>query len=226
MMWIQTGNCLRELSGNAVEFLESLDGEDTVKKLKIRRPDLLLLDLNMPRMSGFDVAEFVRKDQKLKDLPIIAISATKISHKEENRARLFDVFVAKPFRVTDFVEILKKYLPFKEISRQVARKEPQGGEELVLSPLDKKGSEKLKADIFKLMESMDDIIESSSFDEIRMLLTLVSEYDIPVLKLKAEQIMAAAENFDIEEIIQSMNDLPEIFKRILNEYDKRTAGNK
>jgi len=50
------------------------DGEDGLKKMKETKPDLVLLDIIMPKKGGFEVMEEMQKDETLKDIPIIVIS--------------------------------------------------------------------------------------------------------------------------------------------------------
>ena len=102
------------IKGNNLKFFEAYDGLNAIEVLEQNRPDVMLLDLNMPKMNGFEVTEYVRKHETLKSIPIIAISATRIARKEEEKAKLFDVFIPKPFKVVDLVEVLKKFLPYEE----------------------------------------------------------------------------------------------------------------
>ncbi|MFC1663555.1 PleD family two-component system response regulator [Patescibacteria group bacterium] len=50
------------------------DGEEGLKKIREVKPDLILLDIVMPKMSGFEVMEEMLKDKKIKDIPVIIIS--------------------------------------------------------------------------------------------------------------------------------------------------------
>lgn len=56
------------------EVCFALDAEDGLKKIKSQRPNLILLDLVLPDQSGFKVAQEIKSDPRLKDIPIIAIS--------------------------------------------------------------------------------------------------------------------------------------------------------
>ena len=66
-----------------MQVMLAKDGIDAMTQLQERRPDIILLDIEMPRRDGFEVANFVRHDEKLKDLPIIMLtSRTGEKHRE------------------------------------------------------------------------------------------------------------------------------------------------
>ena len=64
----------RKLTKEGYEILVAWDGEEGIRKAREERPDLILLDIVMPRMDGFDVMEDLSKDKELKKIPIIIIS--------------------------------------------------------------------------------------------------------------------------------------------------------
>ncbi|MDO8495248.1 MAG: response regulator [bacterium] len=66
--------CTAFLERSGYEVLVVKDGEEVLKAIHKRRPDILLLDLLMPKKNGFDVLEEIRKDQKLKDLKVVVFS--------------------------------------------------------------------------------------------------------------------------------------------------------
>ena len=65
----------RLLNRNGIDVFTARDGVEALSLLKERRPDVLLLDIEMPRMDGFELAATIRKDDGLKDLPIIMITS-------------------------------------------------------------------------------------------------------------------------------------------------------
>lgn len=77
-----------EKEGYIVETAE--DGEDGLKKMSDIKPDLVLLDIVMPKMDGFEVLEIVQKDQVLKTIPVIILSNSGQSV-ELDRARALGV---------------------------------------------------------------------------------------------------------------------------------------
>ena len=66
----------RKLLKEGYEVFVARDGEEGLKKMKEiePKPDLILLDIIMPKMGGFEVMEEMKKDEKLKDIPVIVIS--------------------------------------------------------------------------------------------------------------------------------------------------------
>ena len=64
------------LTGSGFEILKAESGEEGVEVASEKLPDLIILDVMMPRMSGYMVAKHLRLDERLKDIPIILLTAT------------------------------------------------------------------------------------------------------------------------------------------------------
>lgn len=62
------------LKSEGYEMISALDGESGIRLAKIKKPDLILLDLVLPRMHGFEVLKELKADDKTKDIPIIVLT--------------------------------------------------------------------------------------------------------------------------------------------------------
>ena len=94
----------RLLERQGFEVLLAKDGIEAVAQLQERRPDVMLLDIEMPRMDGFEVAQHVRHDERYAQLPIIMISSrTGEKHRERARQIGVDRFIGKPFQESDLL---------------------------------------------------------------------------------------------------------------------------
>ncbi len=89
----------RLLERNGIEVRTAKDGVDAMEILQEYRPDVMLLDIEMPRMDGFEVATQMRHDSKLKDVPIIMITS-RTGDKHRQRAMAIGVtdYMGKPFQ--------------------------------------------------------------------------------------------------------------------------------
>jgi len=101
----------RMLSRYGIEVILAKDGVDATNQLQERMPDLMLLDIEMPRMDGFEVASFVRNDDRLKNLPIIMItSRTGTKHKDKAMEIGVNKYLGKPFQEDDLVSNINDIL--------------------------------------------------------------------------------------------------------------------
>ena len=94
----------RLLERQGMDVMVAKDGIEAVAMLQERRPDVMLLDIEMPRMDGFEVARQVRHDERLADLPIIMISS-RTGEKHQERALGLGVnrFLGKPFQESELL---------------------------------------------------------------------------------------------------------------------------
>jgi chemosensory pili system protein ChpA (sensor histidine kinase/response regulator) len=94
----------RLLERNDYEVLTAKDGVDALAQLQEHRPDVMLLDVEMPRMDGFELATNVRNDAELKDIPIIMITSRTAS---KHRQRAMDIgvneYMGKPYNESDLL---------------------------------------------------------------------------------------------------------------------------
>ena len=89
------------------EIATAYDGEECLKKVKAEPPDLIIMDITMPKMDGYTVVRGIKADEKIKDIPIIILTG---------RDQMEDIFkmegvkeyVVKPFEYEDLLEKIKK----------------------------------------------------------------------------------------------------------------------
>ncbi|NVZ28674.1 Hpt domain-containing protein [Pseudomonas gingeri] len=95
----------RLLERNGMNVITAKDGVDAMTLLQEHTPDLMLLDIEMPRMDGFEVATQVRNDPRLKDLPIIMITS-RTGQKHRDRAMAIGVndYLGKPYQESVLLE--------------------------------------------------------------------------------------------------------------------------
>ena len=97
----------RLLERQGMSVMTAKDGVEAVSVLQERKPDIVLLDIEMPRMDGFEVARQIRRDERLSDLPIVMISS-RTGDKHTERARELGVnrFLGKPFQENELLETI------------------------------------------------------------------------------------------------------------------------
>jgi DNA-binding response OmpR family regulator len=86
------------------EVIAAEDGVSGLRQARDGQPDLIILDIIMPGVNGFEVAERLRADPACAHIPIMALTANAIHHWRKKAAELgVDDFVGKPFRIDDLV---------------------------------------------------------------------------------------------------------------------------
>ncbi len=102
----------RKLTSIGYEVMLAMDGEEGLKKMKASQPDLILLDIIMPRKGGFDVMEEMKLDSQLADIPVIIISNSGQPLELDKAKRLgaVDWLVKTEFDPKEVVEKIKKYI--------------------------------------------------------------------------------------------------------------------
>ncbi len=95
----------RVLERNDMEVITAKDGLDAVEQLQDRVPDLMLLDIEMPRMDGYELATYVKNDSRLKHVPIIMITS-RTGEKHRQRAMEIGVerYLGKPYQEVDLLK--------------------------------------------------------------------------------------------------------------------------
>ena len=95
----------RMLERNGINVVSAKDGVDATNQLQEGIPDLMLLDIEMPRMDGFELATYMRNDDRLKDIPIIMItSRTGEKHKEKAFAIGVSKYLGKPYQEEELMK--------------------------------------------------------------------------------------------------------------------------
>jgi DNA-binding response OmpR family regulator len=96
------------------EALTAIDGPSGLALAKAQRPDIILVDVMMPKMSGFEVCQHLRADPKLKGTPIIIITAMADPDlKAKGLEAGANLAIPKPFNPTQIIVLIKKALELK-----------------------------------------------------------------------------------------------------------------
>lgn len=105
------------LNHTNITLVEATDGQEALQKIKHQHPDLILLDLFMPKLDGHGVMEALKSDPKTKHIPIIVLSAwaTGDNRKRARNAGAKD-FIAKPYDPVELVEVVSNHLTGDKIS--------------------------------------------------------------------------------------------------------------
>ena len=99
------------LNLDGYEVLEAPDGESGVGMALEQHPDLVITDINMPGLSGFDVARRIRADERTSAIPIVAVTGTVFRSDEQGAAQvLFDSFFQKPMKPSAVLEEVRRLL--------------------------------------------------------------------------------------------------------------------
>lgn len=97
------------LAGFSVET--AARGEDALAKIAVRRPDVIVLDLMLPGLSGLQVLERMRADPEAASVPVVMLSArTQDEDRERSYALGVANYVTKPFEPSDLVEVVRRAL--------------------------------------------------------------------------------------------------------------------
>ena len=101
----------RMLERHGIKVLSAKDGVDASNQLQDYMPDLMLLDIEMPRMDGFELATIIRNDERLKNLPIIMItSRTGEKHKEKAFEIGVNQYLGKPYQEEELMKNISEIL--------------------------------------------------------------------------------------------------------------------
>ncbi|MGA9333147.1 MAG: Hpt domain-containing protein [Rudaea sp.] len=101
----------RVLERNDMDVVTAKDGLDAVEKLQDKVPDVVLLDVEMPRMDGYELATYMKNDQRLKMVPIIMITS-RTGEKHRQRALEIGVerYLGKPYQESDLLHNVQEIL--------------------------------------------------------------------------------------------------------------------
>ena len=92
--------------------IEAVDGEEGYRMAKEHKPDLIVMDVQLPRVDGYEVTRRLKSEDDTKDIPIIIVTSfAMVGEENEARAAGCNDYITKPINIHQFVETIKKYLP-------------------------------------------------------------------------------------------------------------------
>ncbi len=98
-----------EASGYGV--LTATNGQEGLDKARSLKPDLIILDVLLPKIDGYEVARLLKFDTKYKEIPIIMLTAkTQESDRKIGEQVRVNEYVTKPFNTKDLMELISKYI--------------------------------------------------------------------------------------------------------------------
>ncbi|WP_202221968.1 ATP-binding protein, partial [Okeania sp. KiyG1] len=167
------------------EMSEAKNGKEALEKMMVSLPDVVITDLMMPVMNGYELLKYIRSSEKLKDVVAIASSASVFeSNQQEAMETGADVFLPKPIETDRLLEILQQCLDLEWVYEQQST---------------------ASAQVTEVRKSEE--IVAPAMEVLQELLTLVEDGDIQSVVEVAEELLASDVTFSpfAQEILQLAN---------------------
>lgn len=200
---------LTELCINlGLETIEAENGREAVEKAKLYVPDLILLDMRMPEMDGYEAIDILKNDRATERIPVIAVTASVMGNEMEKIEKLrFDGFVRKPVKVDELIGQMKKVLKY-EIIEETGAGLSEADENIIDSGI---LIEKLTS---VYIDQINEAKETHNFSQIRKIASELGElaeiHGSHKLKIYSSGLMSAVGEYDVEKIkifLDNFNDM-------------------
>ena len=100
------------LTASGYELVEAVDGEQGLTAAEQERPDLILMDIQLPGIDGYEVTRRIKANEALRNIPIIAVTSYALSGDDQKAFEAgCDAYVTKPFSPRQLLAKIKEYLP-------------------------------------------------------------------------------------------------------------------
>jgi two-component system sensor histidine kinase EvgS len=203
------------------EFLHASNGKEALELVYEYSPDIVLLDMKMPVMDGYDFARRIRRDHKVCSIPLLAVTASVLETEEALVSRLCQGYVRKPVSKAELILELAKFLPCSE------SKPPQNEVDKEARPLRSFGEfcEVVRETGFK--ELVSDALQTQSFNHLEkigeVLQQLVTDYPQEELVRWGKAYAGALERFDIPACCEALQKAESLLEN-LEEHWAEPAG--
>lgn len=208
----------RLISSDHVTYFEANEGQQALDILMNEKPDIIFMDIRMPGLNGYATTEIIKADERLKDIPVVAFTASTMSEEIEMIDNLFDHFLQKPVFKKDVMEVLTKFLSDKfEILQDTVIENT--------SQVDYSECKGFTPELVTVFEDMflpewekikNDLIIFNIDDFYRRLADFSSEHDCLFLSQYCKELNMSLQSFDIEEIRIKINEFPKLIERLKN----------
>ena len=99
------------LDAHGYKTIQTRDGLEALDLARKHRPDLILMDIQLPEVSGLEVTKWLKEDDTLKAIPVIAVTAFAMKGDEEKiREGGCEAYISKPISVVNFLETVRRFL--------------------------------------------------------------------------------------------------------------------
>lgn len=208
------------LKDTALTVIESSSGEGALNVVDITKPDLLLVDLRMPNMDGYEFLEILKRKEGYSDIPAIAFTASLMKKEEDRIKRLFQGFLRKPVRKVDVINEFIRFLPYARINdknENMEMKKPDANEKMKFSK--KSDFQKLLALLAnEYLAKTNEMLNGLIVDEVeiycRDLRSLAKEYGISKLDEYAERVLDYTRHFEFDHVEMALRKFPALIERI------------
>ncbi len=98
------------LENQNINITEAVNGKEVLELLKNKKPDLILMDIQMPVLDGYEATKIIKKDARFKDIPVIALTAHAIKDVIAKYHTIFDDYLTKPINREDLLKSISKFI--------------------------------------------------------------------------------------------------------------------
>ena len=99
------------LDAHGYRTLQTRDGMEALDLAREHRPDLILMDIQLPEVSGLEVTKWLKADDELQGIPVVAVTAFAMKGDEEKiREGGCEAYISKPISVASFLDTVRKFI--------------------------------------------------------------------------------------------------------------------
>lgn len=99
------------LDVNGYATVQTRNGLEVLELARVHRPDLILMDIQLPEVSGLDVTRWLKEDAQLARIPVVAVTAFAMKGDEERiRSGGCEAYISKPISVVTFLETVRRFI--------------------------------------------------------------------------------------------------------------------
>ncbi len=214
------------LQDTPLRFIEAENGEQAVLMMRKHRPDMVLMDIRMPIMDGCEATERIRKDEEIRHIPVVALTAAGMKSEQDRiMASGFDGLMTKPFKKQDLIRRLSRFIPYRKKGESVIPDMPEKDSQVQKPAADEPGPEVRERlpELLRLLESeftpkWETARQNGFFDDIAEFGELIKkagqEYSLEMLDKFGQELGRQVSSFDIEKINLTLDAYPELVKNI------------
>jgi ligand-binding sensor domain-containing protein/signal transduction histidine kinase/DNA-binding response OmpR family regulator len=221
------------LSQSPFEFIEAENGMEAVKLAKKHHPDLVLMDMRMPKMGGGEATRIIKADKKLKNIPVIIITGSAMEYQRLAIKKAGgDGYLTKPVFKSDLIIELTRFLRWSHTEITDSGKSPEIGKDkgkitspANLSPQDREKFQELLTYLQseEIAQRLEQLIKKFIIDDIetfsKEMKDLAEKYQVGILYQWTDRLFNDIKTFNRSKIEKTLSSLPGLIKEIKEKYN-------